>query len=579
MRIGWRGGLPEPAHVEFLGKAGADQKVAVGREAGDREIADDLAGLRQHRGQRNAAWTRQLAGQQMVQPGPRPRAGNLVFAVVRGLVNADRLAHRLAFGPDMGESVGAAIGRRFRRLNAFGRKPQSMFQPEIRAHDRASREQPVMDRGAPRRAGFRQFLIGKSQAKPAAIVFVDFQAGVFWRGEGTKARHIHRQHIGTRIIARHPPRQDQPDAAALRKPRHHGAGHPVVPDAPHRPDQRIAIGRKSERPVDGPFDAGPTNCWKMLEPDVEFRSDAVEIIGQELHRKIIRRAQRRPGDAGFLVSAEQSPPALLAHIDFAGIIGCIDDFFGQARQFRNRFGDDIHMLHGQHRQVHPRHRPDFAGPQPAAIDDMLGVDRSFVGSYIPRPVRALRQPLNTGEAVDFSAELAGRHGIGLRDAGRIAMAAIGPPQRPGEIAGVDQAIALLGLFQRDHPRRHAEIAGAAAQQLQRIHLALAGRQHQPAIRVQPARLARQVLKLAVKIDGVFLQPRDIGIAVERVHAARRMPGGPRRQFGFFEQHHIAPADFGQMIEHARPDHAAADDHCPGCRAHSVVPLRVGPGAQ
>jgi hypothetical protein len=51
-------------------------------------------------------------------------------------------------------------------------------------------------------------------------------------------------------------RQRQADAAALAEARHHAAGDPVIGQALHRADQRIAVGREGEGAVDDALDAG-----------------------------------------------------------------------------------------------------------------------------------------------------------------------------------------------------------------------------------------------------------------------------------------------------------------------------------
>ena len=127
----------------------------------------------------------------------------------------------------------------------------------------------------------------------------------------------------------------------------------------------------------------------------------------------------------------------------------------------------------------------------------------------------------------------------------------------------------LASATRDDLGLHAEVAGAAADQVQRIHLALVGGQHQAAVRVQAAGLAGQRLELAIEVDRVFLQARDVGVAVERVHAAGRVPGRAGGQLALLEQHDVGPADLGQMVEDADPDDAAADHHRPSFGPHAL----------
>ncbi len=103
--------------------------------------------------------------------------------------------------------------------------------------------------------------------------------------------------------------------------------------------------------------------------------------------------------------------------------------------------------------------------------------------------------------------------------------------------------------------------------LQAVELARGRRQHQSAVGMQAAGLARERLDLPVQVDGVLLQARDVRLAVEGVHAAGGVPGGAGGQLALLQQQHVGPADLGQVIEHARPDHAAADHDRPRRSLH------------
>ena len=282
--------------------------------------------------------------------------------------------------------------------------------------------------------------------------------------------------------------------------------------------------------------------------------------GRSCIAKIVGRALRRPGHAGLLVGAEQGALALLADVDLARIVGGVDDFAIEAREFGDRVGNDVMVLHGEHGKLQAHHAADLARPQAAAVDDVLGVDAALVGLDVPGQIRTLADREHAGEPIDFRPELAGRCRIGLGGPGRVEVAAVGPPQGAGEELLLKQTVESLGFLDRDDLGVHPEIASPAADQVQRIHLALVCGQHQPAVRVQPAGQAREVLELAVEVDGVFLQARDVGVAVEGVHAAGGVPGGAGGEFALLDQHHVRPADLGQMVENADPDDAAPDHH-------------------
>ena len=173
---------------------------------------------------------------------------------------------------------------------------------------------------------------------------------------------------------------------------------------------------------------------------------------------------------------------------------------------------------------------------------------------------------------DLGAGLLGRDRVGMRGAVGVDVALVGVVHGADEAALVDQRQDLLGLVERDEFEPHAHVAALGVHVLQPLPARRRGGEHQPLGHVQPARLAGNLLDLLVEVDGVLLQLGDVGIAVDGVHAARRMPRRARRQLQPLEQHDIAPALLGQVIEHARPDDAAADDHDPGMGLHGRFPV-------
>ena len=89
--------------------------------------------------------------------------------------------------------------------------------------------------------------------------------------------------------------------------------------------------------------------------------------------------------------------------------------------------------------------------------------------------------------------------------------------------------------------------------------------------MQPARHAGQGLEFAVKPDGVPLQGGHVGVAVEGVKPARRMPRGAAGQFRTLQQHHIGPAELCQMIKHRTSHDTAADHTNPSGAFHRHTP--------
>lgn len=85
--------------------------------------------------------------------------------------------------------------------------------------------------------------------------------------------------------------------------------------------------------------------------------------------------------------------------------------------------------------------------------------------------------------------------------------------------------------------------------------------------VHADRLLGNRFDLFIELNGVGLQERHACVAIMGVEAARRMPARPGRQLLALQQHHVAPAKFGQVIEDAAPNNPPADHGDLAMRLH------------
>ena len=115
----------------------------------------------------------------------------------------------------------------------------------------------------------------------------------------------------------------------------------------------------------------------------------------------------------------------------------------------------------------------------------------------------------------------------------------------------------------------AKFAAPGAAAATALHAFGRARQHQAPGDVDAAGLAGDFFDLLVELDGVLLEFRDVGIAVDRVHAACRMPRRSRGQLIALDEGDITPSCFREVIEDAAADDAATDDgHLHMKRSHS-----------
>ena len=222
----------------------------------------------------------------------------------------------------------------------------------------------------------------------------------------------------------------------------------------------------------------------MAEADFERRRDAVDVGLQQFMAEVPRRRKFRPRLAGFLVGAHQHAAALLAEVELAVEIDGMDDLLARfgvpLGDLRHVLGDEVHVLHGEHRQLQPDHAADLARPQPAGVDDMLCDDLALVGDDAPFAVGQLHDVLDLGEALDLRAELARGLGVGVRDAGGVEMAVLRIADSTNELLGIDERHQLGRLLRRDLLQVEAEIAALGDDTAQPVHARLGRRQQHAA---------------------------------------------------------------------------------------------------
>ena len=546
-----------------LGDLRAEQEELVIVRTGHRELADDPAFRVEHRGERDAPWLREPIGEQALEPLGRPRPGYPVLGEVGALGEPDPFAHGPALVGDDRERVGPPERDVLGRFLAGTLEPQGVLEPEAGTPHRVVGGEPVVHRRRVQRPPRGQLLVGERDAEAPAVVLPHLGVGVGEVGPVAEPGDVHSPDVELGVARCHPVGQGEPDAAALGQAGHHRARDPAVADPPDRPDERVAVGRERERPVDHPLDPRRRHRRVVLEGDLQRGCDAVEVRWQQLLVEGPRRDLRRPRHAGLLVGAQEHPALLLADVDLAleveGHRQLVSAFGLERGNLVHVVGHEVHVLHAEDGELEPDHPPDLTRPQPAGVHDVLGVDLTLVGDDVPRAVAALAHVLDPRVAVDLGAGLAGAHRVGVGHPARVDVALDRVEQGADEVLLLQQREQVHGLGSGDDLELHAEVAPAGLGHAQPVEaLAIAG-EHQPAGEMDRAVLARAGLDRAVQLDRVLLQLGHVGIAVERVHPAGRVPRRPRGELLALDEYDVVPPRLREVVEHRRTDDATADD--------------------
>ena len=270
----------------------------------------------------------------------------------------------------------------------------------------------------------------------------------------------------------------------------------------------------------------------------------------------------------LLVGADEHAPALLAHVELAAEVDDVQHLLAGLRDLGDLVGDDVLVLHRREGMHDARHQTDLARPQPGRVHHVLGVQGALLRHHVPGAVGALGEVRHAGLAVDPGAALAGRPGVGVGHARGVDVAFVGV---------VEHADVVLRIHDRQHPRRllqidelrvQPEVAAVATGGLQVVEPVLGVGEHEAAGEVDAAGLPRDLLDLVVDLQRVVLELGDVGVGVERVHAARRVPGRAGGQLGALQQDDVLPAVLDEVVEDAATHDTATDDGDSDMRFHA-----------
>ena len=193
---------------------------------------------------------------------------------------------------------------------------------------------------------------------------------------------------------------------------------------------------------------------------------------------------------------------------------------------------------------------------------MFAGDFAFVGDDAPVVVSTV-DLLNRGHrgvAVNFRAKIARAF---CQRGGQIAglnVAVLGVLNRADQSLGVAHRPDLADLLRREEIDGDADGFADAGVVAVFVHAVLGASEADVADLAKPDRLAGLALQILVEPHRILVEFADRVTHVEKRQQPGGVPGGAGSQFLALHQHDITPALFGKVVERARADHAAADDH-------------------
>ncbi len=283
--------------------------------------------------------------------------------------------------------------------------------------------------------------------------------------------------------------------------------------------------------------------------------------------ELLRRAVLGPETHVLFVGTDQQALALLAQVILAVAVRDGRQAPVEACDLGDGLGHEILVFRRQQRQCDAGQRGHLAPPEACGVDHPSGVDIALLRAHDPRAVGLLFGARDGAKADDLSAVLARARGIGVGDARRIDVAAVLLVHDAADAVVIDQRMQRLGLRAVDLAKGQPVVFRLGRLQAQLMLARFGLREIERAGLEHAAALARLRLERVVKVHGVVLDAGDVVVVVQPVDVGRRVPGAARCQLIAFQQHHIRPAQLGQVIEDRAADDAASDDDGLGMGAH------------
>ncbi len=362
-----------------LAGARAHQVEAIVSELRDRELRADAALLGQRVAERDAAdLRRHLVRHQLVEPRLAARSRDLVLGERREVDHADLLAHPPALVADVLEVVRAPEAPPVLARDAFRREPVGALPAVALSPHGAHPVQLLVDGAGLRGARVVALLVRIVDGEHVAVGLLVLAHRVALAAVGAEAARIHAQHVDARVALGDPFRELPARAAGGRHAEAVALVQPDVVHVPCRADQRAAVRRIRDGPVDDGLDPAVLEARDALHRRLDVRQQPVEIAGEELLAELGGHAVGEARRRALFVRPEDPPHPLLAQVVRRVGFPQHRELAAAARAVRLELGGfvvhDVLVLDGNRRHVEPEHAAGLARVVAGGADDVLATD-------------------------------------------------------------------------------------------------------------------------------------------------------------------------------------------------------------
>ena len=561
----------EPVPVVPLRRRRGDEQHLVVAEPRHRHLRHDAAAIVREVDETDAPDPRKRAGDEGPEPVRRARTAHVEPAEPREVEDARSIAHREALLADAGEPgtfPGPGLRGRLRGVVPGQCEPVRALPAAVGSELPPQLPDAVMHRREPLVAPGRPGVVGEVHRVLVAVDLPRLRKGVVLIGMVHEPAGVAAPHVPFGTAVGHPLRKHLAGAPRLRDPEGEDARLEGVRDPGHRPDERVAVRGVGNRAVDDAAhpalaEQGHPGDRVLHVPLEPFEVVGIELEGEVLGHRIVR--GHPVGAAAALVGAEVQPELLLAEIP--GRVHVPEQGEPAARlpaprlELGDRFGEEVLVRHGHHRNAAPEHRADLAPPVAGRVHDVLA-------THLPlrsrdHPLAAVPANARHGTESDHpGAEVARALREGLGELGRIDISVAGVVERTGEIVGLEEGVAIPQLLRRADPHVHALVAAHPHHPLE-LHHALVGMGEADGPGdVVVHGVVDFVGEPSVELRRVALHVHDRPARREGRHVAGRVPRRARGELVLLEEKAVRPPLLREVKETRGADRAAPDDDRP-----------------
>ena len=403
------------------------------------------------------------------------------------------------------------------------------------------------------------------------------------------APRIERGHVDLGLALDHHLREIVADAARGGDSERQALDEPHVAQPRRRADQRVAVGRVADRPVEVVLEPRALRGRNAVDHRHVLGFDPLEVEREQIRAEAVGHAVLEARGRAALVGPQDPAAALLAHVPLG--VGVAQDrmlaiaVLAEGDQLGIRLGDDVLVLDRHRGQPHAEQPGGALDVVAGGGDDMLRRDRDplLARDQVSAPLDHRGQPdlpvvalpfvgIGLPSALDRHAALPRALGHRHGDVGGVYVAVGRVVDRPDEVVGAHQRPALLDLRGRQPLVGHAAGLRRGGVEHVLVHALARLRHAQVPDHRKPGVQPGLLLERLVEVDGVFVDVRRGVGHVEQRKQPGGVPGGSGGQLVALNERHPFPARAGEMVGDGGARGAAADHKGLGFTLHGCVSL-------